>query len=147
MLPSRLLLEIYMTFRKTIFTISAALCMALPIQAEAGALTIHNRTAFDSTSITNNASCSSLLGETGITRAGQDKVVSDTLIRTACMLKRHPCKSDVYMTANCTGRKIATVLFDVDTGIVSIVNYPAAPGEISFRVSGSSFETTIEQIK
>tara|TARA_R110000868_G_scaffold58131_5_gene179581 strand:+ start:555 stop:956 length:402 start_codon:yes stop_codon:yes gene_type:complete len=120
-------------------TISAA----LPLQASAGDLTTNNRTDFDSTSIVNNGACSTILGEVGISRAHTDgNVAPDKKVKFACILNKHNCKADVYMTANCTGTKAATVYFDVDTGVKAdktIIH------DNRFTIAGNGFDITIEQ--
>lgn len=133
-----------MSIKKTLFLITATLFAAIPFQAQAGDLIANNRTNFDSTTVTNGAVCSTILGETGISRAHTEgNVIPDRKVRLACGLRKHDCVAAVKMTANCTGRTIATVVFDVDKGIVSIT--PAA-GETQFKVSGSGFVSTVEQI-
>lgn len=87
----------------------------------ANSLTIVNNTAQDSTAIINNGGCSaSVLGEKGITRAGKQNTIDSFIIWYACYASPANCKADVYMTSNCTGEKIATVVFDTNTGIKSI---------------------------
>lgn len=121
--------------------LATALFAIAPLTANAGDLIVNNHTDYDSTSIINNGSCSTILGEMGISRKHTDhNVVPDSKVRFACFLNKKNCKADVYMSANCTGPKIATVLFDVDTGIKSIQML-----DPKFQIIGSGFTTTMEQ--
>lgn len=132
-----------MSIRKILAVASATFLVALPIHAEAGDLVLNNRTDYDSTSIINNGACSTILGEAGIARAHTEgNTVPDKKIRFACILNRHNCRADVYLTANCTGSKIFTVFFDVDSGIKTgeTIVYDS-----KYNLVGSGFNMTIEQ--
>lgn len=95
---------------------------SLPLFAYgANALTIKNNTGQDSTAVINNGGCSAnLMGEAGITRAHQERTIESFYVWYACYANPHNCKADVYMTSDCSGPRIATVLFDTDTGIKNI---------------------------
>lgn len=81
-------------------------------------LTITNNSSEDSTSVINGNKCSSIvLGEKGITRAHSTNVVDNRAIVMACITSPFNCKADVYMTANCTGEKIATAYLHTKNGI------------------------------
>jgi len=135
-----------MSLRKTGLLIVAAFIAASPFQAQAGDLVIINNTRFDSTSITNNGFCSAtILGEAGITRAGKTNVVADAKIRKACLFNKHQCRAAVYMTANCSGPKVADVMFDVDTGIQSVTMTDADSNP--FIISGTGFTTILDEKK
>ncbi len=132
-----------MSVRKTLVMVAATFLAALPFQANAGDLVMNNRTDFDSTSVINNGACSTILGEAGIARAHTEgNVVPDKKVRFACTLNRHHCKADVYMTANCSGAKAATVFFDVDEGVKTseTVVY-----DKRFSINGTAFNITLEQ--
>lgn len=102
-------------------------------------LTITNNTKLDSTSIMNNTACSTILGEKGITHAGQTNVIEDSKIKFACMFHAHDCKADVYMTANCSGAKVATVIFDTKKGIQHVDLF-----DKNFSISGSGFVISMD---
>lgn len=119
-----------MSIKKTAFLVGALICTALPLQVQAQTITtaeglrITNNTDFDSTSKINGLSCSSsVLGESGITRAHSTNEVSNGKIRVACALNRENCKADVYMSTDCekSGKpRIATVILSVNTGIKEV---------------------------
>jgi hypothetical protein len=132
-----------MSIKRTGFLLAAALFAASPLAALAGDLTIINNTAFDSTTITNNGFCSArILGENGISRAGQTHVIADSLVRKGCMLNKHQCHAAVYMNATCTGEIYAHVIFDVDTGIQSVTL--TNPDTNPFIITGSGFTTQLD---
>lgn len=97
-----------------------ATLISLPLMSFAGDLTLVNNTNQDSTSVINNGVCSTILGSTGITKAHSTNVVPESKINLACILNRSNCKADVYMTNNCTGKVVATVVMDTKKGIKSV---------------------------
>lgn len=126
-----------MSFKKII---SASL-MALVIVpfASNASLTISNQTKHDSTTIVNSGFCSTkILGKDGITKPGETKVISDLKIRLACMTNLENCRADVYMTGDCTGDIISTVIFSIKTGIKSV-----SPPKDGYSVSYSPFSITV----
>lgn len=115
------------------------IALQMPLVALAD-LTIVNHTRNDSTSIINGGLCSSALGEGGISRAGKPPlVVPDSLVRLACTGKLSDCVADVYMTSNCTGQKVGTVLFDIKTGTKSVTNNPASAYIITSALHSFTF--------
>lgn len=80
-------------------------------------LTIVNDTNRDSTSIINHGLCSTILGDSGVTKAHSTNVVAASTVKKACFFNKTNCQADVYMTNNCTGPKVATVIFDISTGV------------------------------
>ena len=101
-------------------TVLAVMVCLSPLTVSANALTITNNTKLDSTCIINDGVCSTILGEGGITRAGHTNVIAESKMKLACIFHLSNCKADVYMTDNCTGPKVATVMMDLSTGIKSI---------------------------
>jgi len=131
-----------MSIRKTVYLIAASICTIIPLQASAGDLVINNRTNFDSASIINGGACSKILGESGIARAHTDhNVVLDSKVRLACRTDLKNCKAEVKITENCSGPKIATIYFDVDTGIKP--NFTV--DDSRFDIQASGFEITVVQ--
>ena len=136
-----------MLIKKIAIIVSTILCAALPFQAQARgeALRITNNTNLDSTSKINGGSCSSsVLGESGITRAHSTNEVSNIKLRVACALNRENCVADVYMTTVCekSGQpKVATVVFSVNSGIKSVVMNTEIDNPYVITYSG--FTTTI----
>lgn len=131
-----------MSIKKTVFMIAASVCSIIPLQVSAGDLIINNRSDYDSTSIINNGACSNILGEVGIARKHTEhNVVPDAKIRFACKMDSKNCRADVKISNNCTGPKVASVLFDVDTGI----KQPVTSLDPRFEIIGSGFEITVVQ--
>jgi hypothetical protein len=98
-------------------------------------LTIVNDTNHDSTSIINNGLCSTILGDSGVTKAHSTNVVKADILKKACYFSQHNCQADVYMTNNCSGTKIATVFFDIATGVKG---YPDVFDK-SYTITASGF--------
>ncbi len=133
-----------MSIRKLMLALAISACCSATT-AFAHDLVINNKTNFDSASIINGGMCSSKLGSVGIARAHEENhVVPSTIINIACKFGKHPCRADVYMTTDCSpnGSPIATVLFDVDTGIQGT----PASNDPRFVLTGSGFEFTLEQV-
>jgi hypothetical protein len=131
-----------MSTRKWVVALAATLCCTATMFANANDLIINNRTDLDSASVINHGLCSDRLGEVGITRAHtENHVVPSSIIKIACTFGKHPCRADVYMSANCAAPKIATILFDIDTGIVGVPK----SDDPRFILSGSGFSFTLEQ--
>ena len=118
-----------------------SLC-STPLLAQADALVTNNDTNFDSTCVINDGSCSTVLGQVGVTKAHeQHHVIDASTVWFACIANRRNCKADVYMTNHCNDNNepsVATVVFDVSSGIKSITmhdsNYAitaVAPFEIT----------------
>ena len=107
----------------------------------AASLTIINNTNHDSTSILNNGACSDILGPSGISHAHNTNVVPEAILNKGCIFNKANCKAEVHMTNNCSGPAIATVTFDVKTGIKSVV-----PGNTSegYAVSGNGFTASLD---
>jgi hypothetical protein len=131
-----------MFMKKTAQIAASLIIAALPFSANAAGLTIDNKTDFDSTSVLNNGACSTILGADGITKAHTKKTVASSRVRLACLGHWSNCKAVVYMTNNCTGPAVATVYFDVNTGIKkdTLVNHSD-----KFSIDGEGFTATITQ--
>lgn len=109
---------------------------SMPIFAHAGSLTVVNNTNRDSTTVTNDFQCSDHLpGGKGVTKAHSTNVIPENTVNIACIKNKENCKADVYMSDNCSGTKVATVIFSTKTGIKgSPVIYDNA-----YQISGSGF--------
>lgn len=83
-------------------------------------LSITNNTNLDSTSIINRGLCSATLPTGGVTKAHTTNKISSFNLGLACVRDARNCRADVYMTNNCTGGVIATVILDTKTGIKSV---------------------------
>ena len=144
-----------MSVKKTIIMGLVAMGVGVPMLAQAAMdLYITNNTKNDSTIIANTGACSTLLGEAGITRSGeQNHQVPENKVGLACsasILKKTDCKADVYMTSNCTGPVVATVYFDIQKDksgkYVGSGLRPVKPEDIkdkSYTVIGSGLNVII----
>jgi hypothetical protein len=109
-----------MFVKKTIATTLFTLGLSLPLFAHAE-LVIDNDTNQPSTSIINSGFCSTtILGDDGITPAKTKKTIPDWQIDLACIGDTDNCRADVYMTNDCTGDVITSVIFSTSTGIKSV---------------------------
>lgn len=127
-----------MSIKKIITIIITAGMTSLPLAAQAG-LTIVNNTSKDSTSIINDGMCSNSLSG-GVTKAHSTNKVSDIVIGIACLGHSSNCKADVYMSNDCSGDKVSTVMFDTKKGIYNIENVD----ETRYKVSGSGFTVKLD---
>ena len=122
--------------------IAGVLGMGMACSAFAASeLTIVNNTNYDSTSKINGGMCSNDIPEAmggGVTKAHQTKKVPGTAIGFACFGHSSDCKADVFMTNDCSGSIVATVIFDTKKGIQSIT-----PKSTEFTVSGSGFNVAL----
>jgi len=121
--------------KKTLVTLCLGFSLSMPTFVFASNLVIINNTNHDSTSILNDGPCSTILGESGVTRAHKTNNVSDALLKKACIASRPTrkgrpwiCKADVYMTNNCSGAMIGKATIDVNEGIQKIELSPSNPG-------------------
>ena len=108
----------------------AGLCCA-PLLSYADNLVIVNNTDKFSTSIINSGMCSSGLAG-GVTKPYSTNIVDERIAKLACGIFKTNCRADVFLTNNCSGPILTTVVFDVSLGVKSVT--PAAiPGyEITF---------------
>lgn len=109
---------------------SLVVSLVLPVSAMAlppfpkGTLQITNNTKHDVTSKIDGNCSSSLLGNAGITKAGETSKISPTQILLACassLLQTNTlCNATVYPSNNCSGNPIAKVTLDTQTGIKQV---------------------------
>lgn len=133
-----------MSIKKCITGIATVVLCGASLASYATPLTIVNNTQNDSTTRIHNIlnKCSSeLLGEAGITRAGQTNVVSENNIRAACFFTPNSCVADVYATANCSGDIIATIEFSTTDGIKSVV-----PRSSKYKITAQAFHVVLDQL-
>jgi hypothetical protein len=100
--------------------LSASL-LAMPMTANAD-LTIVNNTDSDSTCIVNDGMCSNELGDQGITHAHTSNLILQIELYIACGSNTSNCKADVYMSSNCSGPKVGTVILDINQGISQLTS-------------------------
>lgn len=125
-------------FKKKIVGLTITAIISLPMLSFAGDLTLVNDTNRDSTCVINNGACSTILGSSGVTKAHTTNTVAESKINLACILNRSNCKADVYMTDNCSGPIVGTVILDTKTGIKSVQMHDA-----SYTITGSAFSVTL----
>lgn len=136
-----------MATKKIIFTSLLAISMSsVSMMATAGDLNLINNTDLDSTSIINNGMCSSsLLGKDGITKAHDTNKIAGGLVKMACFRIADPkaenCSADVYMSNDCSGKKVATVILDISSGVKSITMH----GE-GYKISASGFNIQMDPV-
>lgn len=117
--------------------LALSLC-SVSVLAQAGGLTIVNNTDMDSTSIINDGMCSNTLSG-GVSKAHSTNIVSSTVIGLACFGHSSDCKADVYMTNNCSGDKVGTVIFDTKNGIKSVTM-----NTNQYQITGSGFNIQLD---
>jgi hypothetical protein len=83
-------------------------------------LTIVNNTDFDSTCVVNDGMCSNELGDSGITHAHTSNLIEQIQLYIACGISTSNCKADVYMTPDCSGPVVGTVILDLNDGISQV---------------------------
>lgn len=88
--------------------------------------------AFADVSVTNTSSafytanmdlspCSSIIGDKGIMKPHSALSIPKAVIDLYCGIK--PCEAQVYLSKNCSGKKIAKVTIAKDKGVTNIENY------------------------
>lgn len=132
-----------MSIKRTVLAAITSMVLAAPFAAQAANLVIVNNTDFDTTSIINNGACSTILGKVGVTHPHSTNEVPGPTVRFACIANLHNCKADIYMTPNCKagGPSVATVYFDVDTGVKSI-----SVIDTRYAITGNGFTTSISKV-
>jgi hypothetical protein len=85
-------------------------------------LTIVNNTDFDSTCVVNDGMCSNELGDQGITHAHTSNLIEQIQLYIACGISTSNCKADVYMTPDCSGPVVGTVILDINEGITQVTD-------------------------
>lgn len=135
-----------MLMRKKIVMALATLGISsLSILANAATdLTVTNNTNEDSTSIVVNGSnkCSNQYGEDGITRKSSTHTIPAMLIRLACGAHLSDCYAHVYMSADCSGESVASVVYDLKStngGVKSITSTSS-----KYLITGTGYHLTLD---
>lgn len=116
-----------MSMKKVIFTSAAIIAMSLPLVAQAGStLRIVNNTNQYSTvqltiaGTTTKVCSTQILGTTkGVTPPHGYLDLSSGELASACKNQTTACPAEVFMTNNCSGKKMGDVIINVDKGITS----------------------------
>ena len=109
-----------------------------PIAAFAD-LHISNNSNSPATALAGMSPCSSAAGTRGVIKAHGEISVPDFLVGMYC---KKDCQAHVFMTKNCSGKSIATVVANMHDGVKSIQNSDNSPD--GYRVVGSGKNVAIE---
>jgi|GEM_PF-2064715 hypothetical protein len=112
--------------------------------AALSSLDVTNNTSQYSTVIINNGMCSSnsALGKAGVTDPKSHNPIPGFILWIACHAAPSNCKADVYMSKNCGAAgdpKVATIIFDISTGIKSITMHSN-----DYLFTGGGFSITLD---
>ena len=121
---------------KTISLFGALAFATVPFAAQAD-ITIHNNTNSPATASVSISPCSNAAGDRGIIMPHSSITIPDFLVGLYCT---SDCKAQVFMSRNCSGSSIATVVGNVREGVKSIENHDAN----GFRLAGSGKDISIE---
>lgn len=120
-------------FRMNLVLLSAAsIFVALPTIALAD-ITVNNASNAFATANMDFSPCSSIVGDAGMMKPKTNLTVPKAVTDMYCGIK--PCQANVYLSKNCSGKKIAVVTVDKDKGVIDIKNYSA---DYAFSGSGNS---------
>lgn len=98
-------------------TLIAACLISMPLMASAADIDITNNTDnYGTGSI--NGTCSTIAGDKGVISPGQTLTVPQIAFDMLCF--GMDCTADIYLSKNCTGKKVATADIDPDDGIISV---------------------------
>ena len=117
--------------------VSLTLCCA-SLSAMANPITIHNNTDQSSSCVINNGICSSFLPNgIGITLPHSSNVIPGPTVFSACWANRENCTATVYLTNDCSGDVVGTVVMSTSSGVKSVT------GQNGYTITGADFEITI----
>jgi hypothetical protein len=106
-----------MLVKKTLMTGMLMLSASLPLMANA--LTIENKSQFDSASEINGGWCTSFWGSLGITKAGTSNTIDPGFVNMLCAANMNNCTAVVYPNTSCTpGTAIGIVHFSTTAGFL-----------------------------
>lgn len=91
----------------------------LPLSSYAADLTFTNNTDVNATGIINGGFCSSQFGDQGIIHAHNSITIYKQQLELACGLNTIRCVTDLYMSNDCTGPKVGTIVVSVENGVIS----------------------------
>ena len=104
-------------------------------------IVINNTDKF-STSRINDGMCSSGLPSNGKTEPHKVNRIPELVAKLACGDLPNNCKADVYLTEDCSGPILSSVIFDIDTGVKS-----ASPSGIpGYDVTFGGFGFSLNQV-
>lgn len=100
-------------------------------------MTIANNTNSVATAYAGSSPCSNAAGERGIIQPHGSVQVPDFVIGIYCT---HNCTAEVFMSKNCSGKSIASVIANKKDGVVSITNHDVD----GYRVVGAGKSVAVE---
>jgi hypothetical protein len=89
----------------------------LPLTSYASDITFTNNTNLNSTSIINESFCTNTFGDQGIIKAHSSVTIYQSQLALACGSSTVGCTADIYLSNNCTGPKIGSIMISVDDGV------------------------------
>lgn len=121
---------------KTLALLGALTVSAVPFAAQAD-ITIHNNTNAPATANVSISPCSNAAGNKGIIMPHSSITIPDFLVGLYCT---SDCKAQVFMSRNCSGKPVATVVGNVRQGVKSIANNNVD----GYTLAGSGKDISIE---
>lgn len=121
---------------KTLALLGTLTLASVPFAAQAD-ITIHNNTNSPATASVSISPCSNAAGDRGIIMPHSSITIPDFLVGLYCT---SDCKAQVFMSRNCSGKSIATVVGNVKQGVKSIDNHNVN----GFRLAGNGKDISIE---
>lgn len=76
----------------------------------------------------------------GVTKAHQPNVVTHDTLSMACWGQENACKAEIFMNASCSDSSVASVVFDVDNGLVGKPVYHSS----KYVINGSGFNFSMD---
>jgi hypothetical protein len=102
-------------------------------------ITIKNNTSSAATAFAGNSPCSSAAGDRGVMQPHAQVTIPDFLVGMYCS---SDCKAQVFMSKNCSGKSIATIVANKREGIKSIANNDSSPN--GYHLEGHGNTISIE---
>ena len=131
--------------KKVLVTGLLTVGVSLPVFAQTPDVHIANYTDYTLTSRINDGYCSSYFGSAGVTQPQErDHIISGSLIGFACSGgdPTH-CKTDIYLSGDCSGSPVATAILDTSAGVTSIA--PDYIPDLRLHIKPSGFYITVTQ--
>ncbi len=110
----------------------------LPLSSYAADLTVTNNTDVNATGIINGGFCSSSFGDQGIIKAHNSITIYKQQLELACGLNTIRCTTDLYMSNDCSGPKVGTIVLSVESGVIS-----AESTSESYKVSSDDTQQVV----
>lgn len=112
-----------------------ATLISSPLTAQAD-MTLTNKTNTPATAIAGFSPCSNIAGSKGIVQPHSSLSVPQAVLDIYCPAS---CEASIYMSKNCSGRRIAIVTANKTNGVTKIVNL----GVKGYEVHGSGMNLDV----